>query len=91
MRGRGLVHVRAPVPASHAPDDARLVTRMPAAKRLALPDAPPATRRADARDQASRTWPSRRTTGGSTDHGKLIQSSVRFHTYSHLTSDCGFS
>ena len=33
------------------------------------------------------------TMGGSTDHGKLIQteSSVRFHTYSHFTSECDFS
>lgn len=31
--------------------------------------------------------------GGSTDQGKLIQtdSSVRFQTYSHFTSDCDFS
>lgn len=41
--------------------------------------------------QASRICPSRRTTGGSTLHGKLIHSSVRFHTYSHFTSDCDFS
>lgn len=41
--------------------------------------------------QASSTWPARRTTGGSTDQGKLIQSSVRFHTYSHFTSEWDFS
>ena len=30
-------------------------------------------------------------TGGKTDHGKLIHSSVFFHTYSHFTSECDFS
>ena len=44
-----------------------------------------------ARPQASRTCPARLTTGGSTLHGKLIQSSVRFQTYSHFTSECDFS
>ena len=29
--------------------------------------------------------------GGNTDHGKLIQLSVRFQTYSHFTRDCVFS
>ena len=36
---------------------------------------------------ASRTWPARSTTGASELHGKLIQRSVRFQTYSHCTSD----
>lgn len=30
-------------------------------------------------------------TGGKTLHGKLIQRSVFFHTYSHFTSECDFS
>lgn len=30
-------------------------------------------------------------TGGKTLHGKLIQLSVFFHTYSHFTSECDFS
>ncbi len=41
--------------------------------------------------QASSTWPSRRTTGGCVDHGKLIHSPVRRQTYSHDTVLCGFS
>ena len=40
---------------------------------------------------ASRTCPSRETTGGSTDHGKLIHLSVCRQTYSHFTVECGFS
>jgi hypothetical protein len=30
-------------------------------------------------------------TGGKTDQGKLIHSSVFFHTYSHFTRECDFS
>lgn len=41
--------------------------------------------------QASRTCPGLRTTGGCTDHGNSIHASVRFHTYSHFTTDCDFS
>lgn len=52
---------------------------------------PQALRPSGVRRQASRIWPSRLTTGGSTDQGKLIQSSVYFQTYSHFTDDCGFS
>lgn len=51
----------------------------------------PQSRGCPARTQASRTCPLRRTTGLSTLHGKLIQRSVFFHTYSHFTSECDFS
>ena len=43
------------------------------------------------RGQASLTLQSRLATGSLSLHGKLIHSSVRFHTYSHFTTEWLFS
>ena len=80
---------------AHAVSSAQGCTRIepgrgrahPRSGRLGLP---PVLSRLRQPTQASRlTAPA--TTGGSTDHGKLIQSSVYFQTYSQWTDERGFS